>query len=197
MPPKTVKPMPRWKIPAGVLLAFCALIGASLIFARLCSPELSEKPHIHTPEEIANTQKICHQPESLKSIRYSVVRGVPAREEKQAAEFFRKYPDASPETVADAVKKGKLPAWYPRGEAPVLQDLVREGVLPPVAQRVGPEPVVMDPLEGVHQYGGVWVQFVAGGASNEMFAAMIRMTYPRLFRFSPLGYPIVPHIAKS
>lgn len=193
---KTIRATAWWKYPAGVAGAIVVLLVASLLFAWFCSPAVSENK-VRTPEEIAVTRQICHRPENLEKIRYSVVKQVPAGEEKRAAAFFAANPAASREQVEALVKKGELPAWYPRGEAPVLQELVKEGVLPPVAQRVGPEPVVMDPLEGVHEYGGVWVQFVAGGASNEMFAAMIRMTYPRLFRFSPLGYPVVPHIAKS
>lgn len=196
MQKKIVRPTPKWKFAAGILLAFVTLMAATLLFSLLCSPSLSEKGKDHTPEEIAETQKICYRPESLKNIRYAVAQKVPAAEEKQAAEFFAENPDASREMVEKAIQDGKLPRWYPRNEAPVLQDLVKEGALPPVAQRVGPEPVVMNPLENVHNYGGVWVQFVAG-SGTEMYAAMVRMTYARLFRFSPLGYPIVPHIAKS
>ena len=196
MQKKVVRPTPKWKFAAGIILAFVFLTAAVLLFSRLCSPALSASGKEYTAEELAVTARICHRPADLKEIRYAVTQSISEKEEKQAAKFFEKHPEATGETVENAVQKGNLPAWYPRNEAPVLQELVKQGALPPVAQRVGPEPVVMQPLEGVHQYGGVWVQFVAG-SGTEMHAAMARMTYGRLFRFSPLGYPIVPHLAKS
>ena len=196
MQKKIIRPTPKWKFAAGIILAFVFLMAAVLLFSRLCSPALSVSGKEYTAKELAVTAGICHRPADLKEIRYAVTQKVSDKEEKQAAEFFAKYPDAAKETVENAVQKGTLPAWYPRNEAPVLQKLVKQGALPPLAQRIGPEPVVMQPLEGVHQYGGVWVQFVAG-SGTEMHAAMARMTYAKLFRFSPLGYPIVPHLAKS
>ena len=39
-------------------------------------------------------------------------------------------------------------------EAPALAALVKEGKLPPVADRVGAEPEVVKPLESVGRYGG-------------------------------------------
>jgi hypothetical protein len=53
---------------------------------------------------------------------------------------------------------GRAAAWYPRREAPILADLVAAGELPPVAERVGEEPVVMEGVEGIGQYGGTWMR---------------------------------------
>ena len=41
-------------------------------------------------------------------------------------------------------------------EAPVLDDMVTAGTLPPVDQRLPPTPVVLDPVEEVGTYGGTW-----------------------------------------
>ena len=48
------------------------------------------------------------------------------------------------------------PAQYPKTfqEAPQLADLVRQGRLPPVHERIGQDPLVIQPLHEIGQYGG-------------------------------------------
>ncbi|MBC7321465.1 ABC transporter substrate-binding protein, partial [bacterium] len=41
-------------------------------------------------------------------------------------------------------------------EAPILADLVKQGKLPPVEQRLPKNPVVIEPWEEIGQYGGTW-----------------------------------------
>jgi len=50
------------------------------------------------------------------------------------------------------------PARIPRAfkEAPMLAERVRAGALPPVAERVPAEPLVLEPLHEVGRYGGTW-----------------------------------------
>ncbi len=91
--------------------------------------------------------------------------------------------------------KGPVAEWYPRGESPILEELVREGKLPPVAERVGPEPVVMRGVEGTGQYGGTW--FRINLSNFDIGRNIAAMCGPLLVRWSPNGYPIVPHIAKA
>ncbi|MDT8391428.1 MAG: ABC transporter substrate-binding protein [Lentisphaeria bacterium] len=99
----------------------------------------------------------------------------------------------SPPTLHVAVDyaEGATASWYPKGEAPLLAELVAEGKLPPVAERVGPEPVVMRGHDGIGKYGGTMVRAGTGAVMN------FRLSYASLLRFSPRGFPIVPHIAKS
>src|SRR2546421_4704169 len=56
-----------------------------------------------------------------------------------------------PEVVAD-------PAKFPKTfkEAPQLAELVKAGKLPPVAERIGQDPLVIKPLHEVGRYGGTW-----------------------------------------
>ena len=56
-----------------------------------------------------------------------------------------------PEVVTD-------PAKFPKGlkEAPQLAALVKAGKLPPVAERVGQDPLVIKPLHEIGSYGGTW-----------------------------------------
>ncbi|HET7092311.1 MAG TPA: hypothetical protein VFI22_02510, partial [Thermomicrobiales bacterium] len=41
-------------------------------------------------------------------------------------------------------------------EAPQLADLVKQGKLPPVAERIGQDPLVLKPLNEIGKYGGTW-----------------------------------------
>jgi peptide/nickel transport system substrate-binding protein len=56
-----------------------------------------------------------------------------------------------PEVVTD-------PAKFPRtlSEAPQLAALVKAGKLPPVAERIGQDPLVIKPLREIGKYGGTW-----------------------------------------
>src|SRR2546428_11966328 len=56
-----------------------------------------------------------------------------------------------PEVVTDA---GKAPKAF--REAPQLAELVKAGKLPPVAERIGQDPLVIKPLKEVGKYGGTW-----------------------------------------
>src|SRR2546422_8408221 len=56
-----------------------------------------------------------------------------------------------PEVVTDSAK-------FPKAfkEAPALAELVKAGKLPPVAERIGQDPLVIKPLHEVGRYGGTW-----------------------------------------
>ncbi len=47
-------------------------------------------------------------------------------------------------------------------EAPMLAELVRQGKLPPVDERLPKEPLVVEPIEEIGQYGGTWRQLHLG-----------------------------------
>lgn len=42
------------------------------------------------------------------------------------------------------------------GEAPMLAEKVAEGSLPPLEERLPENPRVLEPLEGIGEYGGTW-----------------------------------------
>src|SRR5256885_14117385 len=56
-----------------------------------------------------------------------------------------------PEVVTD-------PAKFPKAfkEAPQLAEQVKAGKLPPVAERIGQDPLVIKPLHDIGKYGGTW-----------------------------------------
>jgi ABC-type dipeptide/oligopeptide/nickel transport system permease component/ABC-type transport system substrate-binding protein len=105
--------------------------------------------------------------------------------------------DAPPPVITRTVDYtlGERARWWPRREAPVLQALVGEGRLPPVAARVGPEPVVMEGVDGIGQFGGTWHRLV--NSITDFTTIYWRLSGSNLVRWSPLGYPLVPHVAKG
>src|SRR5256712_4883402 len=56
-----------------------------------------------------------------------------------------------PEVVTDSAK-------FPKAfkEAPQLAEQVKAGKLPPVAERMGQDPLVIKPLQSIGKYGGTW-----------------------------------------
>lgn len=91
--------------------------------------------------------------------------------------------------------EGESADWYPKGESPILAELVKEGELPPVEERVGSEPLVLDGIDGIGNYGGTWHRVAnSPGDTNVM---TFRLGGTLLVRWSPMGYPIRPHIAKG
>jgi len=90
---------------------------------------------------------------------------------------------------------GRAAPWYPKAESPIVAELVHEGKLPPVSERVPAEPLVLEGVEGVGKYGGTWLR--VANAPGDVGIITWRVAYASLVRWSPLGYPIVPHIAKS
>ncbi len=83
----------------------------------------------------------------------------------------------------------------PQNQAPLLQDLVDAGKLPPLNDRLPDEPVVMSGVDGIGQYGGTWLRIA--NAPSDVSVITWRMSGATFMRWSPLGYPIEPHIAKS
>ncbi len=91
---------------------------------------------------------------------------------------------------------GSIVDWYPKNESPILAELVARGQLPPVYERVGEEPVVLEGVDGIGRYGGTWY---TANTSFRRITGMLEdvMCGPNLVRWSPMGYPLVPHIAKA
>ena len=86
-------------------------------------------------------------------------------------------------------------AVRPNGEAPVLVELVAAGKLPPLAERMPREPVVYAGGDGIGKYGGTWLRLATG--MEDVGVITWRLSGSFLVRWSPLGYPIEPHVAKS
>ncbi|PTY06857.1 hypothetical protein DB347_09630 [Opitutaceae bacterium EW11] len=85
--------------------------------------------------------------------------------------------------------------WRPQGEAPVLAELVASGELPPVQKRVPEEPLVLEGPEGIGRYGGTLYRMA--NSESDVSTIRWRLAGAGLVRWSPQGYPIVPHLAAN
>ena len=90
-------------------------------------------------------------------------------------------------------------AWYPKSQAPILNDLVAKGHLPPVQERIGveidgrwvSEPLVMRGVDGIGNYGGTWVR------GNDIRWISYRGAASTLLRHDVFGENLIPHLAKG
>ncbi|HEV7291300.1 MAG TPA: ABC transporter substrate-binding protein [Devosia sp.] len=78
-------------------------------------------------------------------------------------------------------------------EAPQLKEMVDAGSLPPVAERLPTEPLVIQPAEEIGTYGGQFIDSWGGGN----LADIRHFGYEPLVRWSVDGSEVVPGIAKS
>lgn len=83
----------------------------------------------------------------------------------------------------------------PRGESPIWTELVQAGKLPPLKERLPENPVVLTGVDGIGQYGGTWLRLANG--PEDVSVIGWRLSGSTLVRWSPLGYPLEPHIAES
>jgi peptide/nickel transport system substrate-binding protein len=80
-------------------------------------------------------------------------------------------------------------------EAPALAERAKAGQLPPVAQRVGKEPLVVKPHEKVGKYGGTMRSALRGGADHN---AILRLVGNQgLVRWNLQMTDVEPALAKS
>jgi peptide/nickel transport system permease protein len=155
----------------GLVLAALALTALLYLFAQLLRPDVETAPAPPPAKELAVVQAARRRAEVLDPAKTLVLT----------------------QTVNWA--EGANAAWWPKGEAPVLAELVREQKLPPLALRVGSEPIVIRGVDGVGNYGGTWYRLA--NSIQDFTTITWRLSYANLVRWSPEGYPLVPHIAKG
>jgi peptide/nickel transport system substrate-binding protein len=96
-----------------------------------------------------------------------------------------------------AVLLPAIPAFAqaPANEAPALAEAVAAGNLPPLAERLPLNPMVVEPLESVGQYGGdLRTALMGGGALNMMHRYQ---GYEPLVRYTPDFTGVIPNVAES
>lgn len=86
-------------------------------------------------------------------------------------------------------------AWRPGGEASFLAELVQEGRLPAVEERVGEQPAVIEGVDGIGHHGGTWYRVAS--SEGDVSTITWRVGGATLLRWSPLGYPLKPHMARD
>ena len=94
------------------------------------------------------------------------------------------------EEVPTPVKTQPIPPNLENKEAPMLQELVASGALPPLSERLPKNPAVVVPAEQPGRYGGVWRRYAMGQDAN----AMGRLIYEPALRWSGDGRTIEPNL---
>ncbi len=152
----------------GLPLALLGFLGLLLGLGWALRPDLQKLPLPPSPEEVA-----------------AAVRARDVHFDARAVDTLPRIERPIDPTLGHAAP------WWPKGESPVLRDLVAAGKLPPVIDRVGSQPVVLDG-GSIGRYGGTWRSLAT--SASDVFMVEFRFGYPSLFRWSPLGDPIVPHL---
>jgi ABC-type transport system substrate-binding protein len=80
-------------------------------------------------------------------------------------------------------------------EAPALAAKVKSGDLPPLAERLPEEPLVMRPVERTGVYGGTWNSVMVGPSDTAVIHRTIG--YDQLVHFSPDWSEVIPNVARS
>lgn len=80
-------------------------------------------------------------------------------------------------------------------EPPMLADLVASGDLPPLAERLPSNPLVVEPYESIGTYGGVWRMGMRGGGDNALVAKTVG--YEGLVSWDRQWQEVIPNLAAS
>ncbi len=80
-------------------------------------------------------------------------------------------------------------------ESPLLTAKVETGELPPVAERLPRNPVLVDPVERLGRYGGTWRMGMRGNSDRGLIYRTIG--YEHLLRWDPAWTRVVPNVAQS
>jgi len=78
-------------------------------------------------------------------------------------------------------------------QAPMLQALVSQGKLPPVADRLPENPLVIVPPEQNGPYGGTWTRF--GNGPQDVGILEARLAYDGLVRWDAMSREVLPNLA--
>ena len=95
-----------------------------------------------------------------------------------------------PRVVSD---RERFPSQYQ--EAPALADLVRQGKLPPVQERIGSDPLVIEPVREIGKYGGIWRRGFSGPA--DFWNGYRCCGHDKILFWDYTGNVIVPNVAKG
>jgi peptide/nickel transport system substrate-binding protein len=109
-------------------------------------------------------------------------------ESKLGAQFIGKL--EGPELILDPTKWPKT-----FGEAPPLAEMVKAGKLPPVAQRIPAEPMVVKPVHAIGRYGGTWRRAFTGPADGENGNRIV--STDKILFWDYTGTKIMPCIARD
>jgi peptide/nickel transport system substrate-binding protein len=158
---------------AGATAAACAQATPQIIEKEVIKEVEVEKPVVVEKEVVKEVEKVVKE---TVEVEKEVVKEVEV--EKEVEKVVTAVPTISPH------------------QAPMLQARVKAGELPPLEERLPAEPLVVQPVEEVGEYGGTWHRQSIGPGDVRIGD---RLTYQTLVRWKgPTNVSeIVPNVAKS
>lgn len=96
--------------------------------------------------------------------------------------------------LVSALLLATAPVFAQYNEAPALAELVSHGKLPPVEQRLPADPVVIEPLDEVGQYGG---RIIAAEIQQGGETSFLPYVNEPLVRWNRAGNAVIPNVARS
>jgi peptide/nickel transport system substrate-binding protein len=108
-------------------------------------------------------------------------------------------PAEAPAAEAPAAAEGAgqaaagAPSQY--NEAPMLAELVQQGQLPPVDERLPSNPRVIEVTEEIGEYGGTWFRVAVGPGDAGIINS--RLSYETLVRWTADGSSVIPNVVES
>lgn len=110
---------------------------------------------------------------------------------EQAAPAAQEAAPAAQEAAAPAADMGDASP----NEAPMLQEMVKAGTLPPLAERLPKDVAVVTPVESIGEYGGEWRSALVGGSDNAWLVRTV--SYSQLMAWTPQWDGLETNVAKS
>ena len=182
------------------LLIFAVLSAVLAVVLASCGGEAPapETKIVEVPKEVIVEKEVIKEVPVVEVVEKEVVKTVEVPGETVVVEKeveVIKTVEVPVETIKEVVKVVEIPvALLPDfGEAPQLAQLVAAGQLPPVADRIGQDPLVISVPE-IGRYGGTWRRAHTSPSDAWNYG---RLNKTSLVRWSTDGTRLLPGVAKS
>lgn len=126
-----------------------------------------------------------------KSVHSPEAGSVPGLTSEVGGQFPDRYPAAT--TAVHRVMEWPLEQARTFQESPMLAEKTAGGKLPPVAERLPENPLVMVPPHQIGPYGGIWRR--SGTGPQDIGVVRARLAYDGLVRWDPMGNEVIPNLA--
>ncbi|MEZ4861677.1 MAG: ABC transporter substrate-binding protein [Caldilineaceae bacterium] len=104
-------------------------------------------------------------------------------------------PEAAAPAAADNAAAPAAAVDTDAKEAPALAEMVAAGTLPPLEERLPEDPMVVEPVESLGQYGGTWRTALVGGQDNAWLVRTI--SYDHLMHWTRQWTGVEANVAKE
>ena len=101
---------------------------------------------------------------------------------------------AAAEPAAPAASEVFVPEGGSANEAPMLAEMVSAGELPPLEERLPTNPLVIEPIESIGQYGGTMRHPLVGSWASRFYSMM---GAENLVTWTPNWDDVIPNVAES